>query len=62
MKALALVLFVVFLIAAVLAFTGVAHFSHILGFDGARHVKHTIAYAVLAVLCLLWARMAPATA
>lgn len=60
MKALAIGLFVIFLIAAVLAFTGAAHFSHVLGFDGTRHVKHTIVYAILAVLCLLWARMAPA--
>lgn len=60
MKILAVVLFVVFLIAAVLAFTGVAHFSHLLGFDGQRHIKHGIVYAVLAVLSLLWMRMAPA--
>ncbi len=60
MKILATVLFIVFLIAAVLAFTGVAHFSHVLGFDGQRHIKHGIVYAVLAVLSLLWMRMAPA--
>lgn len=56
-----MVLFVVFLIAAVLAFTGMAHFSHVLGFDGQHHVKHGIVYAVLAVLSLLWMRMAPAS-
>ena len=33
MKILATVLFIVFLIAAVLAFTGIAHFSHVLGFE-----------------------------
>lgn len=60
MKVLAVVLFIVFVIAAVLAFTGMAHFSHVLGFDGQRHLKHGIGYAVLAVLCLLWMRMAPA--
>jgi hypothetical protein len=60
LKVLAIVLFIVFVIAAVLAFTGMAHFSHMLGFDGQRHVKHGIAYGVLAVLCLLWMRMAPA--
>ena len=60
MKVLAIVLFIVFVIAAVLAFTGTAHFSHLLGFDGHRHLKHSIGYAVLAVLCLLWMRMAPA--
>jgi len=60
LKILAVVLFVVFLIAAVLAFTGMAHFSSILGFDGRHHIKHGIVYAVLAVLSLLWMRMAPA--
>jgi len=60
LKVLAIVLFVVFVAAAVLAFTGAAHFSHLLGFDGHRHIKHGIVYAVLAVLCLLWVRMAPA--
>jgi len=61
LKVLAIVLFVVFVIAAVLAFTGIAHFSHLLGFDGTRHIKHGIGYAILAVLCLLWVRMAPAS-
>jgi hypothetical protein len=60
LKILALVLAAVFIIAAVLAFTGAAHFSQILGFDGQRHVKHAIVYAVLGVLALLWMRMAPA--
>jgi hypothetical protein len=60
LKILATVLFIVFLIAAVLAFTGMAHFSHMLGFDGQRHIKHGIVYSVLAVLSLLWMRMAPA--
>jgi hypothetical protein len=60
LKVLAIVLFVVFVVAAVLAFTGAANFSHLLGFDGQRHVKHGIVYAVLAVLSLLWMRMAPA--
>lgn len=60
MKILALVLVAVFIIAAILAFTGAANFSHILGFDGQRHVKHAIVYAILAVLALLWVRMAPA--
>jgi len=60
LRVLAIVLLVVFVVAAVLAFTGAAHFSHILGFDGQRHLKHGIVYAILAVLCLLWVRMAPA--
>ena len=57
MKTLALVLALIFFIAAILAVTGVAHFSAILGFDGHRHIKHTLLYAVIAVLCLLWSRM-----
>ena len=60
MKVLAIVLAAVFIIAAVLAFTGAAHFSDLLGFDGQRHLKHAIVYAILAILALLWVRMAPA--
>jgi predicted Co/Zn/Cd cation transporter (cation efflux family) len=56
-KTLALVLALVFILAAILAITGIASFSHVLGFDGTRHLKHAILYAVLAVLSLLWARM-----
>lgn len=61
MKVLAIVLGIVFAIAALLAVTGSAHFSHLLGFDGHRHLKHTVLYAILALLCFGWARMAPAT-
>jgi hypothetical protein len=60
LKVLAIVLFVVFAAAAVLTFTGVATFAPILGFDGQHHIKHGIVYAVLAILSLLWMRMAPA--
>jgi hypothetical protein len=57
MKTLALVLALIFLIAAILAIGGFAHFSAALGFDGTRHVKHAILYIALAVLSLLWYRM-----
>lgn len=57
MKALAIVLGIIFVIAAICTATGVLHFSHALGFDGKAHTKHTILYAIIAVLCFLWARM-----
>lgn len=58
MKALAVVLGIILLIAAVLAFTGALNLhSRGLGFDGVHHVKHGIIYIVLAVLCFVWARM-----
>ena len=57
MKALAIVLGIIFVIAAICTATGVLHFSHALGFDGTPHTKHTILYAIIAVLCFLWARM-----
>ena len=62
MRALAIVIGIIFAIGAVLAFTGNAHFSHTLGFDGHRHTKHGILYAVIAVLAFIWARMAGARA
>ncbi|HEY5257458.1 MAG TPA: hypothetical protein VIJ12_03690 [Candidatus Baltobacteraceae bacterium] len=57
MKALAIVLTIVFIVAAVLTATGAAHFAPVLGFNGTHHLKHTILYVVLAVLCAIWARM-----
>ena len=60
MRALALVIGVIFAIGAVLAFSGLAHGSHTLGFDGHVHIKHGILYAVIAVLAFLWARMSGA--
>ena len=57
MKTLALLLALIFIIAAIFAITGWANFSHLLGFDGAKHVKHAILYAILAILSLLWYRM-----
>ena len=60
MKILALALGVIFIILAILTATGVASFAHVLGVDGVRHLKHTILYAVLAILCFIWARFAGA--
>ena len=57
MKTLAVVLGIIFVLAAICTATGILHFSHALGFDGARHTKHTILYAVIALLCFAWARM-----
>lgn len=60
MRAFAFLIGVLFAVGAVLAFTGAAHFSHVLGFDGQRHVKHGILYGVLAILAFMWGRMAGA--
>lgn len=60
MKTLAIVLGVIFILAAICSATGILHFSHALGFDGARHLKHTILYAVIALVCFAWARMSTA--
>lgn len=57
MKTLALVLGIIFIVLAVLVFTGVANFLPALGIDGTHHIKHGIAYLVLAVLCFVWMRM-----
>ena len=57
MKVIAVVLGILFVLAAIATATGVLHFSHALGFDGARHTKHTILYAIIAILCFAWARM-----
>ncbi len=62
MKVLAIVLGIIFILAAIATATGVLHFSHALGFDGTRHMKHTILYAVIGILCFLWARMSTGTA
>ena len=56
MKALALVLAIIFLILGVLAFTGAASFLPALGIDGTHHVKHGIGYIVLALVCFAWMR------
>jgi len=57
MKALAVVLGVIFILLAILTWTGAAHFLPAIGLDGKHHTKHTILYAVIAVLCFVWARM-----
>lgn len=57
MKLLAVVLGVLFVILAVLTWTGIAHFAPAIGLNGVHHTKHTILYALLAVLCFAWARM-----
>jgi uncharacterized membrane protein YuzA (DUF378 family) len=61
MKVLAVVLGIIFILGAICTATGILHFSHALGFDGQRHTKHTILYAVIGILCFLWARMSTGT-
>ncbi len=58
MKMLALVLGIVFLVLAVLTATGMAAFLPALGVDGHHHVKHTVLFVVIAVLCFVWMRFA----
>ncbi len=55
MKQLALVLAVVFLIIAVLYWTG--HF-----YPAGQHTKHGIVSVILALLCLVWYRFQSASA
>lgn len=57
MKLLAVVLGVLCIVLAVLTWWGHTSFAPILGLNGHHHTKHTILYAVLAVLCFMWARM-----
>jgi hypothetical protein len=61
MKLLAVVLGVIFIILAILTWTGSTHFLPALGLDGKHHTKHTILYAVVALLCFIWARMSSDT-
>lgn len=56
MKALALILAIIFVILAILVFTGMANFLPALGVDGTRHLKHGIAYLIVAILCFVWMR------
>ena len=58
MKTLALVLGIIFLILALLTATGMAAFLPALGVDGHHHVKHTVLFVVIAVLCFVWMRFA----
>ncbi len=62
MKPLALVLGLLFIVLAILTWTGIAHFLPAIGLDGKHHAKHTILFAILAVLCFVWARMSSDTA
>jgi len=56
LKALALILGIIFLILAILVFTGMASFLPALGVDCTHHTKHGIAYVILAILCFVWMR------
>ncbi len=56
MKPLALALAVVFLILAVMTFTGVDLGVKAAGLDGGHHTKHAVLYAILAALSLVWFR------
>ncbi len=58
MKMLALVLGIVFLVLAVLTATGMAAYLPALAVDGHHHVKHTVLFVVIAVLCFVWMRFA----
>ena len=58
MKTLALVLAIIFFVLAILCFTGLTNIMPAIGLDGTHHSKHGIAYLVLAILCVVWMRMA----
>lgn len=62
MKALAVVLGIIFVILAILTATGIAHFLPAIGLNGHRHLKHTVLFAVIALLCFVWARMSTESA
>lgn len=57
MKVLAVVIGIIFIILAILTWTGAASFLPAIGLDGKHHLKHTILYFVIAVLAFVWARM-----
>ncbi len=56
MKMLALILGIIFVVLAILTATGAVSAVPLLGLNGHAHVKHTILYAVLAILSFLWMR------
>lgn len=64
MKALALVLFVLFLVCAIVSFLhplAPSSITDALGFStGRAHLKHPVLYLVLAVLTLVWLRFSSA--
>ena len=55
-KVLGLLVAVLFFILAVLSWTGTFHSTLIFGHSTMHNYKHTILYAVLGVLALLWVR------
>lgn len=56
MKILGIIVAIMCFVLAILTATGVSKIAPILGLNGVHHVKHTIMYAVLGVLALLWTR------
>jgi hypothetical protein len=64
MKGLALVLFVVFVVCAIVSFLhplAPSTITDALGFSSDKpHVKHPVLYLVLAVLALIWLRFSSA--
>lgn len=58
MKILAIVLTLVFVALGIMAWTGSSNMMPMIGLDGTHHTKHAIGYFVLAILCLVWMRMA----
>ncbi len=56
MKLLGLIVAVLFFILAVLSWTGTFQSALIFGHSPMHNYKHTILYAVLGVLALLWVR------
>ena len=61
MKALAVLLAVIFVGLAICAFTGSIHggahgIAHAAGLDGEPHAKHGVLYLILAALSLIWLR------
>jgi tryptophan-rich sensory protein len=61
MKVLAVAIGIIFVILAILTATGAAHFAPAIGLDGQHHTKHTVLYAVIALLGFVWARMSTET-
>lgn len=57
MKVLAVALGIIFIILAILTATGAVHALPAIGLDGKHHTKHTVLYAVIGLLCFVWARM-----
>jgi DMSO/TMAO reductase YedYZ heme-binding membrane subunit len=56
MKAVALLLAIVFFVLGILYWMGTINFFTKSGTEHAHHVTHAIALWILAFLCLIWAR------